>query len=707
MSATDPTSILKPFASALSRSQGYEAYLLTPSKKQLAAHRGARRVRLLAVAPGGGPELGFQITPARQGNAPKALGAARAGVHQYADGRKFRFAALDYKPGDVPVDVGVTGAGRDWKIVAVPEYRLFVDVSIREGACGDPSAEQVQFVEVGSSACVTVSLVNEQGQVVTSSVAGRGTDAQVRYSSPGQDKPSELPANRLGDDATFTLERVNLERGDHVFRPVMHLSVPGSPNAKVTLRGAARTLQVSSRSIKAVPARFDLGEVVPGQDRFNELTIEGNFPPSRGRLVVQGRKDVPECVSFELSGVGEGEAQKITPNQTYSLAVKVDPYCGHSSFTRDIKTAVSIEFDKAATSRSVPSLVLPVSFQLVNRVELPDDVKVSITGGEDKDVSLTVGGNHEKDVVFKAIIPPVDERGTWPSPGDLDVELLDDNGDPIPHKPNVAASRTVTFGPGGRGTVSLRVVSGYCCGAGTYTTQLALVPTTGSSEIITVPVRVEVAEAGLWSCYGMMILWGLAILLALLLAAYVFNMFRQSYFINRDMLAGRLVPLRWDDWGEPEPQTKQADDVKRMIRKSMSFGRRAVNWLRANPLKFGLPGGAYHETVVLYLEPARDVSRSHVTLTPERDLYQDLRRNPAEGRGRMFASGRGGLLFFCVPDREGRIGRLQFSDDMGGFDDGWGEESEEQLECVRLRRDELLNINSEREADTAAGWRVG
>ena len=31
----------------------------------------------------------------------------------------------------------------------------------------------------------------------------------------------------------------------------------------------------------------------------------------------------------------------------------------------------------------------------------------------------------------------------------------------------------------------------------------------------------------------------------------------------------------------------------------------------------------------------------------------------------------------------------------------------DDLEVQRLRKDELLTIDSEREADTAAGWRVG
>ena len=99
-----------------------------------------------------------------------------------------------------------------------------------------------------------------------------------------------------------------------------------------------------------------------------------------------------------------------------------------------------------------------------------------------------------------------------------------------------------------------------------------------------------------------------------------------------------------------------------------------------------------------------------MVLLPERDLYGDLRRNPNVGKGRVFACARGGMLFFAVPGSDGRLGRLQFLDEFGGgYDSGWGDEEEagEDLEVQRLRKDELLTIDSEREADTAAGWRVG
>ncbi len=708
--ASDPTSILQPFANALSRSQGYEAHLLVPGQTTLPAHGGARRVRLLAVAPDGGQPLSFQITPERQGVAPVALGAPVAGVHQYEDGRRYRYVALDYKPGDTPVKVSVSGAGARWKVVAVPEYRLHVDVAIEAGRCGE-GGDAVQFVEVGAAVCATVRLMNEEGRVVSEAVAGRGAEAVALYTAPDAKVASPLPLNRQGQEATFTLERVNLERGDHIFAPRITLPIPGASGATIALKGASRTLQVSSQSVQPVPARFELGELVPGDERYEELTFNGNFPASRARLVVEGRQDVPECVTFSLSNVAEGEPQAITANQAYTLTVRVAPYCGHATYKREVNTSLLLEFDRAASSRPIPTVVLPVRLTLVNQLALPDALRVKLEPGAREEIALTLGGNHKKDVSFKALLPPPQARTRWPKGALLEVVFLDERGEPLEAETSGARSVLLKGAPGAPARLRVQARAESCCDVGKWVTELALIPTAGSREVIRVPVEVQVVGAGPWRCWGPRAIMSLIGLLLLLLVVYAVLMIKNSSFINRDLLASKLVPLRWDDWGEPTAYGRAAEDVKRMVRKSMPWYARAWNWIRANPLKIGLPGGSYAEAVTLYLEPARDVNRSRIVLTPERDLAALMRANPEQGVGRIFATAQGGLNTFGVPDREGRLGRLQYVDEMaglGGGSGGWGDEPEEdKREVVRLRRHELLNINSEREPDGAAGWRVG
>jgi hypothetical protein len=707
ISASDPTAILQPFANALSRSQGYEAYLLGPGRAQLEAHRGARRVRLLAVAPDKGQPLSLSLVPTRRGSVDAApMGAAREGVHQYKSGKRFRYVALDYKPGDAPVEVKVAGAGNDWKVVAVPEYRLFVDVVVHGGDCG-AAGEQVQFVEVGSKVCVKARLVNDAGQPVTIDVAGRGTEASIRYAGPGQ-QPATLPANRMGDDAVFSIERANLERGDHVFHPLIKMVTPGTQTA-LSLRGAARSLQVSSHSVEAVPGQLALGQLVPGDEQYLQLSLRGNFPESQGRMVVEGRANVPDCVTFELSGAAEGKDLALVPEQQYTLAVRVAPYCGATSFSKDVTTALRLEFDKAASSRTPPAVVIPVRFSLSSKLELPDALRIKLTGGSRAEVEGAIKGNFKRPLIFKVLMPPESERGSgWPQTrlrlGFMDAKraLIMGKG----KRGTFATTHELTIAAGAGDRLALAALTDACCEAGSWRTEVTLIAKNGSKEAIRIPVEIDVEDAGMWGCWGHTILMSIGGLLLLLVILYIVNMFRNSSFIDRNILASKLVPLRWDEWGEPQPQANQLEEVKRMVRRAMPHHARALAWLRGNPLRFGLPGGHYEESAQLYLEPARDVHRSSIQLVSERDLFSHARANPNQHVGRIYATAKGGLYIFCFPDRNGRLGRLEFPEPL---DSGWDSYGDEEFkpQLVRLKRHELLDVNADREADTAAGWRVG
>lgn len=717
VSARDPTTILQPFANALSSSQGHQAYLLTPKVPELDAHSGARRVRLLAVSPDLGSELSIKLDPVRTGQKPPRTNSqVRTGTHQYADGRAFRYAAIDYIPGDVPVRVDVSGAGSSWKVVAVPEYRLMLELSIEEGSCQRRGAP-TQAVEVGASVCANITLVNDEGEAITEASMAHHAQASLLYRAPSTQSATELPANQQPGQLRFTIERANLERGDHIFTPILRLGTSqdhsGSNRHSLTLRGQPYTLQVSTRTVTASPSRLDLGEAKPGDEFYNELTLKGNFPSNLARLSIENRAAIPECIHAELSGVKEGAPQKLTANQTYSLAIKIAPYCGKSSFTRDIQTAVRIEFDRAANSRAIPSVVIPIHLTLVSKLGLPAAIQEELDAGSRRLIKMQFRGNHTRPLTFKALLPTADERADWPDdPDDLELVFVDEQGAEVLIDGEAASQHTITLAPNDASAhLDVRVRSDVCCISGSYRTQLALVSTSGSKEVIRIPVRITVKEAGVWSCWGRTIIWTLLTLLIILVLLYIANMFRQSHFLRRNLVAAKLVPLRWDDWREAEAYSRQADDVKRLVRKSLSFKDRAWNWLRANPLKFGLPGQAYHESAQLYLEPARDVSRSRLVLIPDRDLTTSIRRDPASGKGRIFVSARGGLSFFAVPDREGRLGRLHYQDDFGsgGFGaSSWGDEPQpEELSMTTLRRADLLDINPEREPGDAAGWRVG
>jgi hypothetical protein len=125
---------------------------------------------------------------------------------------------------------------------------------------------------------------------------------------------------------------------------------------------------------------------------------------------------------------------------------------------------------------------------------------------------------------------------------------------------------------------------------------------------------------------------------------YLHGMFANSHFLSKQRLALRLKPLLWD--GKKYVDDTQTMDVQQMVERELRFSRRAWNWLRANPLAFGLPGRAFYETAQLTLDRRRD--GSGLILVPHRNFYRLLDRRPERGIGGIFATAWGELTLFGV-----------------------------------------------------------
>ena len=713
VSDSDPTAILHPFAAALSRSQGYRSYLLTPGNQRLAAHRGAERVRLLAVAPGEGAPLALTVRD-QKGGSPQIAGAPRSGVHRYRNGRVFRFAALDYRPSVEPVTVEVQGAGDNWKLVALPEYRLAVRMEFNQGTCDRPGPPVHFGVDTGSTVCVMTELVNGEGEVVGGEVTGGDLKPVVHVRRPDQpdSKVIDLTANQLpGDRARFGLLRRDLPRGDYELEPEVTLSL--SPGEEVHLRGRPMLLAVSSLQIIPKPDRFDFGSLRPGDSVLRPLVLTGSFPPAPGHLELRDRGDIPACVSAELGAAPEGKSQPVRVDQGYNLALRVAPYCGPRSFNRAFDTVLRLVFDGSEGQRQLPVVELPVRFALKYEIHPPSELKARVKAGEVADLPLTITGNFRDGAALRAVIAgPGEPDVAWTKdPKDLRLgfagssskELLQEGRNPL---------LAQDFKLGTAAPLRLRVAPDRCCGNGTYHTRLGLAPSAGQPrppgapalEPILVPVRIEVTPAGIWACYGPRILAALALLLLLLLLLYIVGMIRHSSFLNTDALVGKLKPLVWTAYGETVEQKNSRQEVVRLARKGLPLGQRALSWLRANPFRFGLPGGAYLETVELFLQPHRDIARSQVALRVEPNLQERLAHEPEAYVGRLFATALGGVTFVAVPDGGGRIARLVYQDGLAA-----GAESA-KARSVRLRRARLLKRLEDWETyqeDAAAGWQVG
>lgn len=710
----DPTSILHTFAAALSRSQGYEAYLLSPTSTHLAAHRGAERVRLLAIAPKEGPELSFILRNPR-GGAPQALGRPRAGTHQYGSGRVYRYAALDYKPDAEPVEVAVQGAGQTWKVVALPEYRLAVRSAVHLGSCESPGAA-VSSVDVGAAVCVVTELVNAQGQVVGGEVTGGDLTARVRARRPGGAAGEvELPANQLaGGEARFGLPRSNLERGDYELEPRVVLRL--SNGDTVTLRGVPLLLEASSVVIKPNPERFSIDTLRPGSVAQDTLRLTGSFKPAPARVELRDRAALPACVTAEVNGVAEGKPLRINVDQPYNLALRVSPYCGPRPIRTRFDTAVRLVFD-AEGGRQLPTVEIPVQLNLDYQIAVPPELVVKVRGGDAADLPLTVQGSFQREVKLRAVVAPPAESESWPEDrDDLVLGFAGDRRKRVLHDEEDEPSRVHDFAAGpGAPPLLLRALPGRCCAGGSYRTRLGLAPAAdqplppGASppEPLVVPVRIDVEPAGFWACWGPVVLAVLAVLALLLLALYVFNMFRNSSFLKAETLASRLKPLVWTEYGDAVEQKSSKNEVLRLVRGAMPPHRRALAWLKANPLRFGLPGGRYRETAELLLQAHRDVARSQIVLQADGDVQSRAESEPEGYVGRLFAVGAGKVTFLAVPDPAGRVNRLVWQD---GYLPVATDGEPARLKAVKLNRARLLKALEPWETHDEgkpAGWQVG
>ena len=699
--AGDPTALLHGFAAALSRSQGYEAELVDPSSPEIAAHRGARRVRLLAVAPGESPSLGLSVHDL-QGRSPKSGG--RPGVHRYPGGappvagiqdrpgRPFRFVALDYQPETSPMAVRVSGAGNDWKAVAVPEYRLFLKMTAREGDCeplGRPVADR--GVETGSAVCLEADLVNESGVTVDAGLTGRDLEAFVRLGradQPGQ-AASVLPMVPVGEKARFRLQRNNLEKGDLVLQPVVRLNLSGGQQAE--LRGRSVPLQVSSVDIRATLDRPALGSLRPGEEAVRKLRLQGVFPAAAMRLGLRDRKDIPSCVTVELDGEPEGKPVKVTAGSEHTATLRVAPYCAPRTFRQGYATRLVLSFE-GLSPRDIP-----ISFAVDHQLQVPGAIELKARGGKRVEGALALPGNRRKDLRLTAALAGTTPE-TWPEKH-LDLVL---EGTPV-GKP---------FTLRGNG-LRLRAGASPCCAAGSYPATLELRPASNEGyapgaeapEPMVIPVRVAVESAGVWACWGFWIVRGLLLLLLLLAVLYVANMFRNSRWLKPVRVAEKLVPLTWTAHGGTAPIKDHKARVLELVQGALPWHRRLAAWLKANPLAFGLPGRAYRETLELILQPHRDVARSAAVLIPRRGFQEVVSRDPAAFSGRLFAVAEGNVSFVCVPEKEGRIGRMSLEGAAPVK-----EPDPARRSAVRLRGHKLLRHPDEwesHEEGRAAGWQVG
>ncbi len=695
--AENPTALLKPFADALSRSQGHAAELLGSQSNEIRAYQGARRIRLLAIAPDEGSELSFRLLD-HNGLPKDILRSMRSGSHRYPhrpQSRGYRFVAADYLPSGESLTVEVTGS-EPWQLVALPEYRLAVDLVFQDGDCGSGAPRVRESIAVGHDLCVVVSLINENGELVSDDVSQEPLSAEVLYGGPNQ-RERWLTAPPTGEPGRFELAIKNLKEGFHTFQP--RVVITTWPGDQVSVEGPRDHIQVFTPCvIEPDPPRLDLGELLPGQQaRLDQLRFKGDCPPAYGRL---DRTDVPDCVTFTYSfgGQPEGEGLEIRLGQPYSFTLETrKPDCElHDNKLISVREVLLLAFPER---NDFPRVEIPLTFTLDNTVIEEEPLTFDLKAGQAMLRQAVLQPTHTAGEQSVQLTADLKLPENWPS--DLELRFVADGDDIVSlHRGDGQALPDRTFSIAAGEPLRLRVQSHRCCKAGAFETHLTLRPVDAGRATV-IPIQVQVTS-NWWGCRGPWLLAVLIALLSFLLIMYAGGMFLHSRFLDADQLAARLVPLRWNDYGGVEPHLKSKAEVEDMVRRGLSLPHRIIAWLRANPLVFGLPKRSYDETVELYLVPRPDVGQSQVTVVPERDLYNRLLREPAEGAGKLYAGTWGGLSFFAVPGQRNRISGLVPEDLLDRTD------REEKLFQLRRNHKLLDPIGEEnKEPGRAAGWQVG
>ena len=278
------------------------------------------------------------------------------------------------------------------------------------------------------------------------------------------------------------------------------------------------------------------------------------------------------------------------------------------------------------------------------------EIELRLRTGEERDVVIDLGQDSRPDLDFVARLIPSQEE-VWRK-GLLSLSLAD-AGFPG------ATEQRLPHDPAGR-RLRLRASARLCSPAGEYGSALEVEAVkkltdlpAGAPERLSVILHVEAGP----SCAAVKTRAGGLALLVVLVGLYVRQMFFRSSFLSPELLAGSLQPLRWNDSGLTEGAGR-GEDLRGRVARQLPLWRRALAWLGANPLLFGLPWQRYEETVQIDLGRRPDVLS--LTLIPKRKAFEYFKAHPEESRRRLFATADrgGGIVFFGMPDAEGRIGPL-------------------------------------------------
>ena len=714
----DATAVVMGLLDALARSRGVPAHEATPGNARLPAFRGAKRISLLTIASGrASTTLSVDLALEKGGVVPGPLREMKRGdfkwpghpnAQQAKDpaGKPYSWVLSEYEPGSTQPIVEVKGTSK-WKVIAVPHYAFVTQMNVYAQKCPEddstPLSKATTSLKAGESMCVEVRLLNDEGKLLDQDVVPRGSEAKIYYAkgaSEQEDEPKSWSPKRVKSGKTvWRLNRDQLSEGDIRLNAGVQLMVDGV--LMPPQYGGSETIQVSSDVIAPNPAQFELEAITPGSRTTKQITLTAGLPEHQVRAIFP-RKGHPRCVAVELNGKRGEEWQPVSWGQPMTLVFDVKSFCGTQSGTTPYESLLTFEF-KPKVGGSTRNVQVMTKFELENQFDGPGEVLIDAESGEFYQRSLRFNTN-SKEAVKVAI--GFEAGSNWPDSEDLQFGFYDVQEEELLTKENEDGDEEVVLTKvfsidtdGGAQTfdVPIGVQVGPCCQSNVYEGQVFYQPGGKTSRKIPVSLKVDVTGAGFLACWGQTIIRWLGYLLVALLLGYIYLMWANSCWFKKESLKRKVWRMSYDDTGDPVSDENDAS-WKNAVGDTLTFGKRAGAWLKANPLKTGLPGRRYHETVRVNLS-----DRCRLQLLALGNAAQLSQGKVAgKGSGTLYIaakSKRGSVAFYGFPRRdsddsdEGGIGQGFVYEPCGadsetGYDDVSGRKLLKKQDRYSRRPDE-------------------
>lgn len=637
VNANDPIGIIKPFTEALAFANGVEPIVLLPDRQNIPAHPAAAGVRLLSVDVDSNSNP-IEIHLKEDGSSGSNLGTEknkRQFFHQWEaennpytydslrnskeTGNKFKATALQYVPNTHVVWGEAINASSDWRIIAIPEYFLEMKTQFMKGDCSNINQiyGEGSNPRRGEETCILVSIHNHTSKNVTPQMVDAFPELRVEMKLLINGKKKTVTFRKIDNNQYFAYPLNFSELGEYKLTPAVQLLEKG-----LHLYGDSYTFSTYDVSIDASPGDVNFGEMHLSSIDQEKFEVIGAFKETETRFKVL--YDIPNpCIDIKVNDKKEGEALKVAKGSVIEVKAEITPICGNRSFDSDFTGSIVLNFpqDEYFQGRK---LKVPWKLHLGTNVGVPEPLKITLEAGQSSefDVSSVISKIWEDSPIELDVVIAI--QGTENLPKDLKVfyqgKEKNEQGlmEMILDEPGLRHLLFVPKSPDEIPKLTYEVHSTRCCDGGIYESKIFYRPNGDASAQVQQDLLIEIIPKSKFDCYWPLIKNTLIVIAILLFIAYIYNIFRKSHFIDMRGVENRFLPLVYKQVGSTLPKNGDQDMVSDNIRihfrkiglvnfSIANFGKwykgRFTNWLKSNPLKFGLPGVLpYHECVFLSID---------------------------------------------------------------------------------------------------------